>query len=149
MRLDIRVKYVDAIKMAVRSLWLPFILAIGLLFYRSQLDLETFSFLVLAIMGCLLVTSAFVYAVPCLAMTPEGIAFKNWRGRDAFFSWAQELQIKKGKYGAVPVFHFKLPTRRKTYQIPNIVFSYSEVKNFVETFAPSDHPIKNFVTVDC
>jgi hypothetical protein len=147
-RLEIRIKYVDAIAMVVRSLWLPFILAIGLLFFRGQMDLETFGFTLSVILGCLLVVSLFVYAVPCLAMTPEGIAFKNWRGRDVLASWSQDLQIKCGKYGAVPVVNFKVPKARKTYQIPSVVFSYPDVKNFVENFAPSGHPIKDFVKVD-
>lgn len=140
--IDLRIKVPDAVRLVIRSIALPFVLAVGLIAYRGNLDLESMVLLAGLLMAVITIASLIIVATPAMSLTEQGINFKNWRGRDVFCPWSESLSVKDAKYGSLPVFAMRREQGSKTYKVPQLLFGYPEVKAHIERFAPANHPLQ-------
>jgi len=140
--MNLRIKLPAAIRVVVRSIALPFALAVGLIAYRGNLDFNSGVMVVGLMVFVIVLASMIMVATPAMSITEKGINFKNWRGRDVFCPWSESLSVEDAKYGSLPVFAIRREQGGKTYKIPKLLFGYAEVKAHIERFAPANHPLQ-------
>ena len=143
---NLKLKFMDALKMVMISSWLPFGLGIGLAAYQGNINSENIPFFLLLLIGLTVIVTLIAMFIPYLTLTEDGLNFKNSRGRNVFCSWNDEVLIESDKYGAIPVYSFKHEELNKTYKIPKVLFSYDEGKSFIRNHAPADHQLRNIVS---
>lgn len=71
--LDVRIKPTDAVRVVIRSIALPFVLAVGLIAYRGNLDLEGIGLLAGLMIAVIAVASLIMVATPAMTLTEQGI----------------------------------------------------------------------------
>jgi len=143
---NLKLKFMDAVKMVIINLWLPCILGIGIAAYNGSIGLDNLAFFLTLLVGLITAATLFAYCIPYLTLTEDGLNFKNWRGRNVLCKWDEDLSIESQKYGSIPVYRFKQEGKRNTYQIPTVLFSYDEGKQFIKNYAPANHQLRNIVS---
>ena len=143
---NLKLKFMDAVKVVIISSWLPFGLGIGLAAYRGSISFENIDFVFALLVGLITLASLIAYSIPYLSITQDGLSFKNWRGRDVFCGWDENLSVESKKYGAIPVYSFKQEGNNNTYKIPQVIFSYSEAKGFIKDHTPTNHKLRKLVS---
>nr|WP_158651838.1 hypothetical protein [Marinobacterium profundum] len=144
--LSLRVKFKDALKIAIKNTWLPFLLGIGLAAYRGSINSDSIALVSLLLTGILAIVALLLCSIPCLELTRAGINFKNWRGRDEFCGWSNDLTLVRTKQGGYLAYLLKNSHQNKTYKVPSVLFTYPEVHNFINTYAPRSHVFRGHLS---
>lgn len=140
--LNLRVKFKDSLAMALKNLWLPVLLGIGLAAYQGNLSPDSFLFISAIIIGAIAFSALLGWATPYLELTEGGINFKNWRGRDELCSWDSEITFELKKHGSTKIYSLTNVSLNKSYKIPTVLFSYPETQNYINAIAPKEHPLR-------
>jgi hypothetical protein len=148
-RVVLKAKYIDVVKIMARDSALPFFIAIIFALFTSQNKLNV---LVFAIPMFLLVTvfvSFLLSNSPSVVLVENGIIFQDWRGRDGLFSpWESEIKIESRYIKKTGMHVIKNVTKNKTIRVFSSVFSYPEVKQFINKYCPSNHELRKVSASD-
>jgi hypothetical protein len=144
--LSLRIKFKDALKIAIKNTWLPFLLGIGLAAYRGHIHSDSIAFMSLLLTGILAILALFLWSIPYAELTRDGINFKNWRGRDEFCGWNNDLTLVRTKQAGHLVYSLKTSPQNKTYKVPSVLLTYPEVKDFINTYTPISHVFRGHLS---
>ncbi len=144
--LNLKLKYMDALKLVIINSWLPCGLGIGLAVYQGGLGLEDIDFIVTLLIGLMAAASIVIGSISYLSLTQDGLNFKDWRGRDVFLSWDEELYVEPKKHGGIPFYYFQQKGNSKIYKIPRVLFSYTKTRDFIGSHAPANHPMRGLIS---
>ena len=148
-RVVLKAKFIDVVKFMARDTALPFLIPLVYFLFTSENKLNLIMLAASAFILVTVVASFILSNSPTATLVENGIIYKDWRGRDGLFSpWESEIKIDSRYIKKIGVHIIKDVTKNKTIRVFYSIFSYPEVKQFINKYCPSNHELRKVIASD-
>jgi len=144
-KISIKSSLADTYAFILKQSWIAFVAGLGFAFYMGHIDVLGLFKIAPILLGIFFLVALIIFSIDRSGLTPDGIIYQNWLGKEQLISWDEELEVELLSSGYPGYIKISSKALKKPIYIYGKKLKEDKVSLYIRQYSPKNNKLREFI----